>query len=170
MLYKRQFILRRILFTTLGVWRIHHANSCTFKLHLGRILTQKVFTFDIAVTIIPEDHIGCSNSKHIALEFKSVQLFLLDILSLILICARLFKHVMHRCNKESCGTTTGIKYNICSLNIQKVTEQITDMARRENNSQRLTITAGIAHKLAIESSNEIFTGTAILYVVKNILL
>ena len=45
---------------------------CAFELHLGRILSEKIFAFDIAITIIPEDHIGCSNSKHIALEFKSV--------------------------------------------------------------------------------------------------
>ena len=134
------------------------------------ILAKEIFTLDITVAVITEDHIGSSNSKHITLEFKPVQLLLLNVLSPVLISTCLFKHVMHRCNKESCGTTTGIKYNVCSLNIQKVTEQVTDMARRENNSQRLTITAGVAHKFAIESSNEILAGTAVFNVVKDILL
>ena len=44
------------------------------------------------------------------------------------------------------------------------------MARGENNSQRLAIAAGIAHKFAVESSDEILAGAAVLNVVKDILL
>ena len=117
MLYKRQFILRRILFTTLGVRRVHHADCSTFKLYLRWILAKEIFTLDITVAVITEDHIGSSNSKHITLEFKPVQLLLLNVLSLVLISTYLFKHVMHRCNKKSGGTTTRVKYNIRGLNI-----------------------------------------------------
>ena len=133
-------------------------------------MPEKIFAFDITITIIPEDHIGCSNSKHIALEFKSVQLFLLDVLSLVLISTYLFKHVMHRCNKKSGGAAAGVKHNVCSLNIQKVTEQITNVTRSQDDTECLPITAGVAHKFAIESSNEILAGTAVLNVVKDILL
>ena len=44
------------------------------------------------------------------------------------------------------------------------------MARRKDNAQCLTITARIAHKFAIESSNEILARASILNVVKDILL
>ena len=51
-----------------------------------------------------------------------------------------------------------------------VMEQITDMARGKNNAQCLSIATGIAHKFAIESSDEILAGTTILNIVKDILL
>ncbi len=133
-------------------------------------MPEKIFTFDVTVAIFAENHIGSNNSKHITLEFKSVQLLLLDILAFVLISACLFEHMVHGCNKESSGAAAGVKHNVCSLNIQKVTEQITKVARSQDDTECLPITAGITHKFAIESSNEIFTGTAILYVVKNILL
>lgn len=108
MLYERKFILRRILFATLRVWWIHHTDSCTFKLHLCWILFQKIFAFDVTVAIFPENHIGSSNSKHIALEFKAVQLLLLDILTLVLISTCLFEHMVHGCNKETGSAAAGI--------------------------------------------------------------
>ena len=99
-----------------------------------------------------------------------MQLLLLDILAFVLVSACLFKHMVHGCNKESSGATAGVKHNVCSLNIQKVTEQITNVTRSQDDTECLPITAGVAHKFAIESSNEILAGTAVLNVVKDILL
>ena len=73
--------------------------------------------------------------------------------------------MVHCSNKKTSSAAARVKHNICSLNIQ----QVTDMARGKDNAQCLTITSRVAHKFSIEPSDKVLTGTAIFYVVKNIL-
>lgn len=94
--------------------------------------------------------------RHVLLVFDAVQTFLS--IFLFGFAIRLRKHVMHCRNQKACGARTGVQNYVIVFDGYQVAKQISNVLRRENNPQRLTIAAGIRHEFTIEAPKVIFGG------------
>ena len=156
--------MARVCFRTLGVGRVHQPDRCALHLHLCRVLDQKVAVFEVAVAIPAQNHIRGGNRKHVAL-----QLLLLDVLSLLVTVGH-GKHLVHSGNQESRRAARRVEHYVVRLDVNQITHKVSDVARRQDDAQRLPVAARIAHELAVEAPDEVLGGLLVLDVLKHMLI
>ena len=88
----------------------------------------------------------------------------------LLVTVRHRKHLVHGRNQESRRAARRVEHHIVRLDIHQITHKVSDMSRRQDDTQRLPVAARITHELAVEATNEILGSLPVLDVLKHMLI
>lgn len=164
-----KLVLLRVRLGALGIGRVHQADRRALQLHLRRVLAQEVAALQVAVAILAQNHVRGCHGEHVALKLIAVELLLLDVLLLrVRICQH--QHPVHGRNQESRRATSRVEHRVSRLYVHQLAHQVADVAGRQDDAQRLPVTARIAHKLAVEAPDEVLAGLLVLDVTEHVLV
>ena len=130
-------------------------------------MLEEIAAFEVTVSVSPKNHVCSRDCKHVALELDAVKALFLNVFALLLAgCRR--KHAMHGGDEKSRRSACWVKHRICGLNINELTHKVADVLWREYDAECLAVPAGIAHKLAVKATYEVFRSLLVLDAFENV--
>ncbi len=161
MLHEGNLILRGVAGRPLRIRRVHKSDARAFLHELVLVRLEEVAALDVGLAVPAQNHVGDRQGEHLAVALDAVDLHLADVLALGVGCG-IAQHRLHGRDEEAARAAAGIEDGVVRPHLDKVAHEVADVARGEDDSERLAIAAAVAHELAVKAPDYVLARILVL--------